>query len=122
MQNEKNAKGRELSNFEIEYCSIRAKQLVYTELFGSETITQLPNKIRPITMVDALKKTTKHLSLKTQPTKLSSSPEEALAIILEKEAASKLEAYNKKHKSKLTLKQRPKKRSVAALNKGSSKE
>ncbi len=96
MQCYQNIKGSELTLDEIKEAEQVAHRLVYTHLFRSDVVLQLPNQIRPITMVSAVQ------NLKTKPT-----DEKSLNTILKDsladEAVDRLTAYNKKNNTEHTL-------------------
>lgn len=104
MQNKRSEQNRELNNAEINECVQKARTLVYDELFFSPTIQQLPRKLQPITMVDAVLTAHKQLNHSRKSTTLSLTPTIFMNQILTTTAKTKLIAYNKKYKTNLSLK------------------
>ena len=103
MQNKKNEVQRPLTYTEIETASFNAQRLVYQDIFHSETIMQLPKKIRPITILTAIEKIQKNLSIKQNDNHIELKPTEFLQESLLKESLLQLNKYNKKNKTNIKL-------------------
>lgn len=103
MQNKKNEVQRPLTYTEIETASFNAQRLVYQDIFHSETIMQLPKKIRPITILTAIEKIQKNLSIKQNDNHIELKPTEFLQESLLKESLLQLNKYNKKNKTSIKL-------------------
>lgn len=114
MQNMKSEQQYELTNQQIDECAQKAKQLVYYDLFYSDCISQLPKKLQPITMVDAVLNAHKKLNHSRKATTLTLEPHQFMEKILTDTATDKLLAYNKKYKTNIKLRKEPISRPVMA--------
>lgn len=120
MQHQQDLQEIPLRSFQIVECEQKAHKLVYHDLFHSSPILQLPKKIRPITMVDAIKGSKKSLDAWMKPRRLSLKPEEFMEKILFEEAEKKIKVYNKKNKKSISIKRTPSRPNIAR-NKGSER-
>ena len=107
MQNKKNEVQRPLTYNELSIAAAQAQEFVYQDVFQSPTVAQLPHKIRPITILNAVKKIQPFVQLGKENKKVYLKPKYCLKEALIKESLIQLQKYNKKHKTahQLTLSQ-----------------
>ncbi len=121
MQHQQDIQTAPLYSFQIKECENQAHQLVYHDLFYSSTISQLPKKLQPITMVDAIKGARKSLTPWIKTTGLSLTPDLFMEKILLPEAEKKIKVYNKKYKKNIAIQKKPRNKSNIVASGGSER-
>ena len=121
MQHQQDIQTMPLYSFQIKECEKQAHQLVYHDLFFSSTITQLPKKLQPITMVDAVKGARKSLTPWLKKSELSLTPDAFMEKILLPEAEKKIKVYNKKYKKNIAIQKIPANKKNMVTNGGSER-
>ena len=94
-QSMKNVKNRDLTLNEVQQAQQMAHTLVYDELYNSPTIQQVPDRIKPITMLESLK----NIKLPEKTTQTDKNPLMLIRDSLNKEAEKRIQSFNKKFKT-----------------------
>lgn len=98
-QSIKNVQNRDLTLAEVQRAQQMAHSLVYDELFHSETLQQVPDKIKPVTVVNSIKNLNQNLSLPKNMTSTKKNPFQMLRESLNKESETRIQSFNKKFKT-----------------------
>lgn len=94
-QSMKNVKNRDLTLNEVQQAQQMAHTLVYDELYNSPTIQQVPDRIKPVTLLESLK----NIKLPEKTTQTDKNPLMIIRDSLNKEAEKRIQSFNKKFKT-----------------------